>query len=225
MRKWLVLLFLAVLLAGAAPLLATCTSGDWHQELSYAGPTEISIDKGQFLASTDIQYLAKAADGAQVSIGGQPALKKIGDSLDWKGTILAGVTVDESLRVVLISEETLHTAGTVRVDIATPSPQAEPVNESAPVHFKLPVAYRVDQDAAIPGTVITYLGKTDQGARLDNIQGYEYRQAGDSITWQGKLRDGVWLDLNLRTVLILDGSLDVAGTADVWLVPSGTPGQ
>jgi hypothetical protein len=225
MRKWLVLLLMGVLLAATAPLLTTCTSGDWHQKLSYAGPSEIGIDQGQFLAGTDIQYLAKTTDGAQVSIGGQPALKKIGDSLDWKGTMLPGVTVDESLRVVLINEEALRTAGTVQVDVDTPNPQAAPVNESAPVHFKLPVAYRVDQGEAIPGTVVTYLGKTEQGARLGNIQGYEYRQVGDSITWQGKLRDGVWLDLNLRTVLILDGSLDVAGTADVWLVPGVPPGQ
>jgi hypothetical protein len=110
-----------------------------------------------------------------------------------------------------------------RIDITTPRPQAEAVNESAPVHFKLPVAYRVDKDTAIPGTVATYLGKTDQGARLGHIQGYEYRQVGDSIAWQGKLKEGVWVDLVLRTALITDNSLDLIGTADVWILPS--PGQ
>jgi hypothetical protein len=221
MHRWLVLLLMAALLAGAVPLLATCTAGDWHQQLTYTGPTEVGIDKGQFLPGTDIQYLTKTGEGAQVSIGGQSALKKIGDSLDWKGDLRPGVAVDESLRVALVGEEALHAAGTVRVDVATPNPPAEPVNELAPVHFKLPVAYRVEKDSAIPGTVVAYLGKTDQGARLGNIQGYGYRQVGDSIVWQGTLRDGVWLDLNLRTVLILDGSLDVAGTADLWLVPGG----
>jgi hypothetical protein len=225
MRTWRLLLFIVVLLAGGIALLATCSSGDWHQQLSYTGPFQTGIDKGQFLAGTDIQYLAKVADGAQVSIGGQQATKKIGDSLNWQGDMRDGVAVDESLRVLLINEDALHAGGTVRVDITTPNPQPEAVNESAPVHFKLPVAYQVDRDTAIPGTVVTYLGKTDQGAQLGNVQGYQYRQVGDSITWQGKLRDGVWLDLNLRTVLILNDRLEVAGTADVWIVPGGTPAQ
>jgi hypothetical protein len=211
-RKWLVLTLIIL-------LLAACGSQDWTQELSYAGPAEVGIDQGQFLPGTDIRYLGRTADGAQVSIGGKQALKKVGDSLDWKGDVLPGVNLDQTYRVVLIDEDVLHVAGTVRVAIEDPQPQAEPANESAPIHFKLPVAYRVDKDAAIPGTVVTYLGKTDQGARLGNIDGYEFRQAGDSIAWTGKLREGVWVDLVLRAALISDNSLDVVGTADVWIVP------
>jgi hypothetical protein len=210
--KWLVM-------SSVVLLLAACTSQDWTQQLSYAGPAEIGIDRGQFLPGTDIQYVSKVNDGAQVLIGGQQALKRIGDSLDWKGDMHPGVTVEESLRVAWITEEALQAAGTVRIDIAAPSPQAEPVNESAPVHFKLPVAYHVAKDAAIPGTVITYLGKTDQGAQLGNLAGYAYRQVGDSIAWEGRLREGVWVNLVLRTALIADNYLETIGTADIWIVP------
>jgi hypothetical protein len=212
MRKWLVTSLVVL-------LLAACSSQDWTQRISYTGPVEMGVDQGQFLPGTNVEYIGKVQDGAQVSVGGAQALKRVGDSLDWKGDMRPGVTVDESLRVIWIAEGTLQTAGTVRIDVAAPQPQAEPANESAPVHFKLPVAYHVAVNAAIPGTVITYLGKTDQGAHLSNVEGYAYRQLGDSIDWAGKLREGAWISLALRTALISDGSLDVIGTADVWIVP------
>jgi hypothetical protein len=81
------------------------------------------------------------------------------------------------------------------------------------------VDYQVKKGAAIPGTVLIYLGQTDQGAHLGNIEGYAYRQVGDSIVWKGQLRDGVWLELNLRTALIGEKSLNVAGTAELGITP------
>jgi len=200
-------------------LLTACTTEEWANRLPYAGPVEISVRKGEFLPGTDIQYLSKTKDGAQVLIGEKKALKKIGDSLDWKGDMLKGVNVDQTLRVALVTEEALHTAGTVRVIVSNPVPQAEPLDTSAPVHFKLPVGYHIEKEQVIPGTAIGYLGKTDDGAHLANVEGYCYRQAGDSIVWEGKLRDGVWIELNLRAMLITDNVLDVVGTADLWVAP------
>jgi hypothetical protein len=212
MHKWVVTSLIVLLLGG-------CSSQDWTQQISYAGPVEISVDQGQYLPGTDVQYMGKTQDGGQVSIGGQQVLKRIGDSLDWTGDMRAGVTVDESLRVAFVTEAKLYTAGTVHVDVATPNPQVEPANESAPVHFKVPVAYHVGKGTTIPGTTITYLGKTDQGAQLGNVEGHAYRRIGDSIDWTGRLHDGVWISLALRTAFVGDNSLDVAGTADVWIVP------
>jgi hypothetical protein len=200
-------------------LLTACTSENWTDRLPYAGPVEIGIDRGGFLPGTGIQYLSKTQDGAQVLIGEKKALKKIGDSLDWKADVLKGVNVDQTLRVALITEETLHAAGTVRVIVLSPVPQPEPLNTSAPVHFKLPVGYHVEKGQAIPGTVISFLGKTDEGAHLGNVEGYAYRRAGDSIVWKGKLREGVWIELDLRTVIVTESVLDVVGTADLWIAP------
>lgn len=212
MRKSFALLLLVL-------LVTACTSEDWTQELTYAGPTEINLEPGEFLAGSDIQYVGKEDSNARLLIGGQQALKKVGDSVDWQGDVLSGVHVEQSLRVAFFTGETLHLAGTATVTIATPQPRAETANTSAPVHLKVPVAYHVEKGQAIPGSVVTYQGKTEQGAHLGNIEGYEYRKFGDSIVWQGKLRDGAWVELDLRTGLILDGSLDMAGTADLWLAP------
>jgi hypothetical protein len=212
MRKWFVLSIVLL-------LLVACDTEDWSNRLPYAGPVEIGIRKGEFLPGTGIQYLGRTEDGAQVSIDGKQALKKVGDSLDWASEMVRGVNVDQTYRVALITEDSLHVAGTVRIIVYQPVVQAEVVNTSAPVHFKLPVGYHVDKDAAIPGTTITYLGKTEQGAQLGNIEGYAYRKLGDSIVWEGKLREGVWIELVLRTALIGDSTLDVIGTADVWIAP------
>jgi hypothetical protein len=198
--------------------LSGCES-EWTNRLPYAGPIEIGVERGSFLPGTDIQYLGRTEKGARVSIGDQESVKKLGDSVDWKGDMVPGVSVDQTLRVAFIMEETLHSVGTVRVVVTNPQAEAGPVNELAPVHYKLPVGYHVETGNTIPGTTLTYLGSTDKGAELGNVEGYPYRKVGDSITWQGKLREGLWLELDLRTALVTDKQLDVVGTADLWIVP------
>jgi hypothetical protein len=130
------------------------------------------------------------------------------------------VEVDETLRVILITDDALQTAGTVRIIVTNPQPQAEEVNTSADVHFTLPVGYHVKVGESIPGTEISYLGKTEDGAQLDRPEGYDYRKLGDSIVWEGKLRPGLWIELDLRTALITEDQIDVLGTAGIWIEPS-----
>jgi hypothetical protein len=214
MKRWLVVVGIGLMLVACAPL-GTGEGG----ELQYAGPVEIGIVRGELLPGTDIQYLGKVADGAQVSIGGEQALKKTGDSLNWEGDLMDGVAVELDLRVAVITEEELHVVGTVQVTVSDPDPRPEPVNSTAPIRYKVPVAYRVEQGDAIPGSVVTYLGKTDDGAHLGNVDGYAYRQPGDSIVWEGKIRDRVWIELDLRTVLFTDDALNVAGTAELRFAP------
>lgn len=213
MRKWIVFGLMLVLLAG-------CDTNEWTNRLPYAGPVEKSFDQGQFLPGTPIQYLGKTERGASVSIDGKAAIKKMGDSLDWRGDVLRDVNVDQTYRVALVTEDTLHVAGTVRVIVTRPQPEAGPVNSEASIHFTLPVGYHVDKGTVIPGTTVTYVAKTEQGAELGNLEGYAYRKVGDSILWEGKLREGIWIELNLRTVLFTDDTLDVVGTADLWIQPA-----
>jgi hypothetical protein len=216
--KWFLLVTFALMLL---TLLGTCRSGSRNtdQTLGYTSPVEISIARGEMLPGTDIQYIGRSDEGAQVLIGGQPALKKAGDSLNWKGNPVDGVAADLNLRVVLITEDKLHVAGTAEIAITDPEPQPGPANESAPIHYKLPVAHRVKKGAAIPGTPFIYAGKTDQGALLGNMEGYPYREIGDSIAWQAQLKEHVWLELNLRTGPFSDRTISVAGTADLWIAP------
>ncbi len=218
MRKWLVLGLILLSLVG-------CEPEDWTNRLPYAGPVEIGLKPGEFLPGTEIQYLRRTEDGAQVSIEGKEALKKVGDSVEWEGNVVNGVNLDQTYRVAFFSGDTLHLAGTVRLIVTNPRVTEEEPNTEAPVHFTFPVGYHVEKGANIPGTTITYLGETEQGAHLGNVEAFEYRKLGDSIVWEGKLRAGTWLELNVRTALIDEDNLDVVGTADIWIAPSETPGQ
>jgi hypothetical protein len=209
---------LAVLLLAA---LATCVPGRSGKDgsLVYSGPIETGIERGSFLAGTPIQYLGKTEEGAMVSIEGQQALKKVGDSLNWVHNPVEGVAVDLNSRVLLITKDKLHVLGSAKVTIVEPDPRATTIHESAPIRYKLPVDYHIKKGQLIPGTTILYMGETEQGAQLGNVEGYPYREAGDSIVWKGQLHDRVWLALNLRTVLISESRLNVAGIAELFIAP------
>jgi hypothetical protein len=215
-KKQAMLLLLALILVVTA-----CSAQNWQERMAYSGPVEIGIEQGSFLPGTDIQYLGETSNGAQVLIGSQRATKRIGDSIRWEGEMVPGVTVDLSLRIVFATQDKLQTAGTVRVTVTGAQPVVQTADTSAPVHYVLPVVYRVDRGAAIPGTTITYEGQEPEGARLGNIDGYPYRRIGDSILWEGRLLPGVWLDLVARAALIGEDQLDVVGTADLWIRPQG----
>ena len=214
-RWWICGLGILLLLAVA------CGPGrqDQENELRYGGPIEFGISQGEFLPGTGIQYLARTEEGAQVSIGGQQALKKIGDSLNWVFNPVDGVAADLGLRIVLFTGEELHVLGTAKIIIQEAAPQPGEIDDSAPIRYKLPVDYTIERGERIPGTGITYLGQTEQGAHLGNIDGYSYREIGDSIVWKGQLRDDVWLELNLRTVFIGEDALNVAGTGELFITP------
>lgn len=209
----------ALLLLTVVLVVAACGTQNWQESMAYSGPIEVGIEQGTFLAGTDIQYLGETHDGAQILIGDQRATKRIGDSIRWRGEMAPGVTVDLSLRIVFVTEDTLQTAGTVRVTVEGAQPVLGVADTSAPVHYVLPVVYRVERGEAIPGTTITYEGQDAEGARLGNVEGYPYRRVGDSILWEGRLLPGLWLDLLARTALIGEDQLDVVGTADLWIRP------
>ncbi len=211
-----VVLSLIILLLSAA-----CVPGQDPSPgvLSYTGPVEIQLDPGQTLPGTGLQFVENTPDGARVAVDGQTSIKRIGDSLVWNGEMVPGVAADLSTRVLLIGDDRLSAAGTIRLDLAEPQPQPGEIDTTAPARYKVPVAYNVDRGDAIPGTNVTYLGMEGGQARLGNVDGDATRQVGESIDWSGRLRDRAWLQLELRTVLFTDDSLNVAGTAEVWLAP------
>jgi hypothetical protein len=210
-----------VVALGLLVLLVTCvpTRGGQAGDLHYRGPVEIGIPRGEFLAGTPIQYLDRTEEGALVSIEGQQARKRIGDSLNWVYNPSDGIAVDLNLRVMLITEDKLHVLGTAKVTVVEPAPRPAVVDGSAHVRYKMPVDYHLKKGQTIPGTTILYLGETEKGAHLGNVEGYPYRELGDSIVWSGQLREDLWLELDLRTALISENALNVAGIAELSIVP------
>ena len=214
--RWLITLAAIVTLTMSA-----CTQQLPSGAMEYSTAFEHSIPAGQSLPGTDIKYLGKTEQGAQMSIGGQTTLKRTLDSLTWRGEPVPGVNVDYNLRIVAIDDKVLQAGGTAKVVIA--NVQAQAVSPSSlpqdALTFKGVVNYNVPQGKTIPGTTITYDGRTPDGAKLGGIDGYAFRKEADSIAWFGKLSDKCFLQLDLRLVIYTDSAMQVTGTATLYLKP------
>jgi len=77
----------------------------------------------QTLPGTDIKYIGKTEQGAQMTIGGQQALKRALDSLTWRGQVAPGVTIDYNLRVITFDSQSLQAGGTAKVVVSDSSPK------------------------------------------------------------------------------------------------------
>jgi hypothetical protein len=211
---------LPILLA-ALVLVTGCLPGARNRarpgSLLYNLPTTITISRGETLPGTSIRYEQMEERGARVLINGQTALKRRGDSLDWEGEPQPGVPVDLRMRVVWFTEEQLHLVGTGRIEVYDAQPRVGPISTSSAISYSGPVAYSVTRGSKIPGTVITYEGHSDEGVKLGGIEGYPYRRLGDSILWEGRLRDGVFIRLDVRVVQYDDRTLRVGGLVTLWL--------
>jgi len=206
---------LLILLAGGA-----CNPKS-SGELGYTAPFETGITTGNFLPGTELQYTGIAADGrAEIYIKGQRALKQKADSISWQGEVSKGVAVELDLRVLWFDEATLHVGGTAKIDVTAANVRGGQVPEKASLTFgNAPVAYTVQKGETIPGTLLTFEGKTQEGAKLGGIDDYPYRKGGDSIVWTGFLQENMWLRLDLRVGIYTDSTLAVAGLASLWIEP------
>ena len=209
---------LVVTLLGITLLLSGCFLGPkGGGTLTYSGPTEQSIPMGGGIPGTDIRYMGYSDAGAEVLIADQRAVKKPGDSLDWQGTPVQGVDVALSQRVLTANPQRLQTVGTVKVTVHDSAPQPAPFPAGPAYSYKVAVTYSVPKGKLIPGTQITYLGKTDQGAQFGGVSGYPYRKLGDSVSWTGQLRSNAYLDTTLRVIAYADSFVQVAGLAELGL--------
>jgi len=200
-------------------LLGGCTAGSSKapDTLRYELPTAISIDVGQALPGTQIIYEGQGENGANVLINGQRALKRKGDSLYWKGDLADGVNADLRLRVAWYTDDVLYVVGTSRIDVQHVRPQASQIPTSSDVKFGGAAAYRVRRGNAIPGSTVTFEEKMPDEARLGGIADYPYRKAGDSVFWEGMLREGVYIRLDLRLLQYDTSYMRVGGLVTLWI--------
>jgi hypothetical protein len=203
----------------ACVVLSACTLKAVKQpaRITYNLPTKLTVKVGERLPGTDIQYESLAEKGAYLRINGQSALKRRGDSVAWQGEPLPGVSVDLSLRVAWYTEEQLYLVGMAKIVVNQIQPHEMPAMASAPIKYTGPVVYSVGKGVSIPGSTITFQERTEEGAKLGGISGYAYRKGGDSILWEGSLRDRVYVRLDLRVLQFDDQVLRVGGIVTVWI--------
>lgn len=217
-KRAIILVVLGLLL----PFLPACQrkSPGGPLELLYTAPFETGIEKGSNLQGTGIRYVGLSDKGAEVLIDDQTAFKQKGDSLDWKGSPVENVDLDLTLRVLWFTEEKLYVGGAAKLTMRDPRPEVASIPTEPPVKYSnAPVTYQVEKGDYIPGTLVKYLSEREEGIELSGVEGYPYRKLGDSIVWEGKLRERVFLQLNVRVIFIAEDFISVAGTANLLLAP------
>ena len=189
-------------------------------ELIYTAPFETGIEKGSDLPGTGIRYLGLSDKGAEILIDDQTAFKQKGNSIGCKGNPVGNVDLNLSLRVLWVTEETLYVGGTARATVRAPMPEAASIPTEPPVKYSsAPVTYQVKKGDYIPGALVKYVGKHEEGIELSGVEGYPYRKLGDSVVWEGKLLEGVFLQLNVRVLFIAEDFINVTGAAALLLTP------
>ena len=211
----MVLLALALILSACSFIPGFSGGGGDSGTISFDGATENGLAPGEMIPGTNIRFIGDTGDGAEVSINDQRAIKKVGDSLDWNGTVAPGVDVSMPQRIVLITNERLQTVGTVRVKVSGVNPQPGPMPAGGRYTYKVGSGATVRKGDRVPGTTLIYRGKTDEGAQFEGTGDYPYRRIGDSVTWQGQLAPGVYLDTTLRVGAYTDDIVTLAGLATI----------
>lgn len=188
--------------------------------LVYEGPATYTLKPGDYIPGTTIRYLNRTDAGAEFLIADQKALKQRADSLNWSGSPAAGVDLVLNLRILHFNDKELYAAGTARVtinDVAS-TPQAGDIDTQSPLAYDAPVAYTLQKGGdSAPGTLLRYEGKTAEGAQFSGVAGYPYRQPGDSLRWEGRVRPNVSLRLDLRVVHFDDEAARLVGIAHLWI--------
>ncbi len=208
----------------AAALLLPVLAGCWHGPaaaqpgtLAYEGPQAYTLKPGEPLPGTDIRFVRQSAEGAELTIGGQKAIKQKADSLNWSGSPAKGVQLDLRLRIVWFTQDALYAAGTAKVTVTGVAPRAGTIATTAPLAYELPVACSVPTNGVIPGSTLNYVGKAPDGAQFKGVEGYPYRQIGDSLRWEGWLRGNVAARQDLRVVQYDDGGARLGGVIHLWI--------
>ena len=210
-------LLLLAWLAISLPLAGCVQRSSNTDTLTYRLPTAFTVSMGDTLPGTNIQYVSEDDTGVHFSIGGQDALKRKGDSLDWEGEPVAGVDAELSLRIIWYTAEEVYVAGTGKLVVADVAPATADVAEDAEIKYSGPMTYSVRKGDQIPGSLVTYEGQSDEGAQFSGAGDYPYRKAGDSVFWEGQLRNGVSIRLDLRVVQYSENRATLAGLVTLWV--------
>ncbi|MCP4363051.1 MAG: hypothetical protein GY796_34035 [Chloroflexi bacterium] len=209
----------------AAPAPSPTPPGDM---LFLQAPYTYNLTSGGRVPGTQLEYIEATGDSFRMRIDGAEATKRIGDSFPWKGVVGPGVLGNYNLRLTTALGGNLPAVGTVKLTVLNPEPQ-EVVTAVPPVPEKLHyggiiINYNVPVGREVPGSTMVFEGVSNQSgitaAQLSGISGYAFFAQGDSLVWQGQLRENVYVRYDLRVVTLSEENLLLGGTAELWITPS-----
>ncbi|MCA9919848.1 MAG: hypothetical protein KC445_17950 [Anaerolineales bacterium] len=179
------------------------------------------LEPGSTVPGSQLTYVGKNGDLYDVTINGELAQKRGGDSFIWEGIVAPGVHANYNLRLLEVLG-TLRAGGVVNVTVLNPVPTALgslPEWPNAIQYSNILLTHSVAVGETIPGTTLVYDGVSTQAgvssARLTGLTGHPLFATGDSITWIGKLRENVAIRYTFRVAAFNENSLQLGGTAEL----------
>ena len=179
------------------------------------------LEPGSTVPGSQLNYVGKSGDLYEVTINGEPAQKRDGDSFIWNGIVAPSVFANYNLRLLAVFG-TLRAVGSVDVTVLNPVPTAltaMPDWPNAIQYDNIILTHSVPVGETIPGTTLVYDGVSTQGdvssARLTGLTGHPLFATGDSITWIGTLQQNVAIRYTFRVATFNENSLQLGATAEM----------
>ena len=181
-----------------------------------------TLSPGEKVPATQLAYLGREGPAYKVTIDGQEALKRVGDSFQWRGIIAPGVASRYNLRISpTFSQDNMLAIGSVELNIFNPVPTQldnPAADSSADLNFSnIKVDHQVVPGGQVPGTSFIFEEMTVDGARFSGVDGYPFRSVGDSLFWSGRLRENVVANSEMRVVSLNEERIRLIGLAELWI--------
>ncbi|MBK8985934.1 MAG: hypothetical protein IPM39_07605 [Chloroflexi bacterium] len=220
---------LACALPGSGPSAPAPTPTPLGDSITFTIPAyAANLAPGDGVPGTGLKFIDRQVDAYQVSIDGQTALKRAGDSFFWSGVLAPGVFANFNLRLTASVFGSLPVAGLVELIVLNPQPVEElgiPANSGTYRYSHVVADYTIPVGYQVPGTTAVFTGVEERGqgsqtarfARMSGMSGYPYLALGDSFVWTGRIRDNVHLAYNLRVTTLNEQNLRLTGTAELWV--------
>jgi hypothetical protein len=184
--------------------------------LVYDAPVTLLIKTGSILPGTTIAYNGKTEQGAaKILIAGLLAPKQTADTLDWQGMPVPNVNLKLSTRVATYDDQGVNLVGNAHIELANVAVQPGGTPGKAQMELNAPVTFTLSKNEGIPGSNLSYLGAKPEGAQFAGVEGYPYRKQLDSLQYNGRLSQKVYLKMDLRVISFDDSKAVVGGTAKI----------
>ncbi|HRQ38777.1 MAG TPA: hypothetical protein PLD25_12795 [Chloroflexota bacterium] len=227
----LMLLLAACGLPGRSGSDATATPVGNFLRFSIIAPAyTISMNPGGRVPGAPMEYLGQEGDTYRVRIGGQEALKRVGDSFAWSGVIAPGVFGEYNLRLTSALLGPLPVTGGVTLTVLDWQPVATAVLPqllNALYFSNILLDHNLAVGETMPASTLKYEGQVAEGsrrlARFSGLTGLTDYAQGDSVTWIGQLRPNVNVRYNLRVISFDEDNVLLGGTAELWLAEPTYP--
>lgn len=182
--------------------------------LVYDAPTTLTVKSGATLPGTPIGYGGKTPTGAaKVLLSGLIAAKQLGDSMDWQGTPAPNTSLKLNTRVMSFDDQAVTFAGSAHIELTKSVVQPGAISGTSQLEFNAPVTYSLNKGETVPGSNISFVGSTADGAQFKGLEGYAFRKTLDSLEYSGRLNPKVTLKLDLRVLNFSNTSVMLGGAA------------